>query len=208
MQSAYNTDKTVPISFILSVQRDFCPKNSQKEYCIGENGYSKPDLSFAEDRTTVLLPNETLESGGFESGQGLQGAADNLFQVMHAAIRLDLGNVKPNNLLVNSSALGAIVHVDGNDLQSSLSGGGNELFKYPVYYMDETKIDVQFECRFQYAKSWSQILISVFVATVSMLGSAWAGFMQGATYLATRKEPKGEFQPPTSRSVYGIELSS
>jgi hypothetical protein len=198
MRNAYNADTTrsVPTSFIVTSQTAlFCPKDSQDQIC-KDGSTSPPDVSFGDIQSSLVQANgdlATADNGGRSIQDGVP--INNLLQAMVAAIRLDLGNVRPNNFLTSTSALEAItsLNADNNGLYTALQNGGNELFKYPIYHMDETAIDVQFECRFQYPKPWSQILIAVFVATVSMLGSAWAGFMKGATYLATRRAPRGEF---------------
>ena len=195
MRSAYNADRTIATSFIVTSGVSPCPKNSQDQSC-KDGSTSPPPVDFVDVESSLVQANGDLAIAD-DAGHSIQSGdpINNLLQVMLAAIRLDLGNVQPNNFLTSTSALGAIkpLNADNNGLYTALQNGGNDLFKYPIYHMDETAIDVQFECRFQYPRSWSQILISVFVATVSMLGSAWAGFMKGATYLATRRAPRGEF---------------
>ncbi len=198
MRTAYNANKTgIPTSFIVGVDSDddtFCPKISQGASCTGQSVYTIPDINFYEVRSSAYQSDGDLadSQGGTEAIEG--GAAiTNLFQVMSAAIRLDIGNVLPNNLLVNSSAIDAVSRLNNGVLYSSLSAGGDSYFKLPLYQMDETFIDVLFECRFTYAKTWSEILISVFVATVSMFGSGWAIYMKVAKYLAIRKTPQSKF---------------
>jgi hypothetical protein len=107
---------------------------------------------------------------------------------MHAAIRLDLGHVLANNVLVNSSIVGeTIANANGNAyLYTDLTSNGGGYFEYPVYSLPETVIDVQFQCKFKFAKSWAEIMISVFVATVSMFGTGWGVAMLVASYFAKK----------------------
>ncbi len=113
---------------------------------------------------------------------------------MHAAIRLDLGNVLPNNVLVNSSIVDGTIANANDDayLYDDLTHSGGGIFTYPVFSLPETVIDVQFQCKFKFAKSWAEIMISVFVATVSMFGTGWGIAMLVASYFV-KKAPSGQF---------------
>ena len=210
MRTAYNANRTVPTSFVVRTDSILlCPKNSQNAGCTGQKMYTKPFVDFGEIVSSATQSNGNLvdTQGGSDAIQGGL-AITNLFQVMNAAIRLDIGNVRPNNFMVNSSVINTIASINqGNDLYDSLAAGGDDGFTLPVFHLDQTSINAKFDCKFTVAKPWSEILISVFVATVSMLGSGWAAYLTGATYLATRENSKSEPHSWSPKIVYTHSFS-
>lgn len=142
-------------------------------------------------------------------------AIGNAMQTMLAAVRLDIGNIFPNNFLVYPDAINATIAselpVPGAsavfDTSSGLYGIGiskqlhddrvggtsdNVLFM-PMNASQPSVIDIQYLCHFPQEKTPSQAFISVLVATLSMFSSGWAAFLLVATYLVKRRNRRGEF---------------
>ncbi|KAG9029705.1 hypothetical protein FRB95_005001 [Tulasnella sp. JGI-2019a] len=142
------------------------------------------------DSSVMLDANgDTIYSGTSNYSQ----AINNAMQVMLAAVRMDLGNVLPNNILVN--------------LKGATTGDDNtsELYKdlvAPSTSDDYSPIDpgsdrpaqiaLEYQCRVEQRKSPGSIFISVVVATVTLFKSGWAVFLLLVTFLAKRAEPEAQ----------------
>lgn len=129
----------------------------------------------------------------------------NLFQAVHAAVRLDLGYALPNNLFTNTSAVvsanatiipettflrdGTEAYQAQGTLYQALVG--NDLV-LPVDGSKRSTLEVPFVCSSDVRKSPGEIFVSVFVATVTMLGTGWTLISMIATYFATHDESEGE----------------
>jgi hypothetical protein len=141
--------------------------------------------------------------------------ADNLAQTVYAAVRVDIGNNHPNNILLNPSAIESTLHtsfptldhfkpklMDYLNTQSVsdpvLSGSIPLSSSFGSSFMETTYL-----CRFQRLKEPGTLFITVLVATLSMFSSAWAIYMALAMMWWKRKIPDGmlHFRLLESRSL-------
>jgi hypothetical protein len=184
-------------------QLEFCPKvplAKEQADCTRDRSNIKPNLEYAVILSAAFNTDGTINVWD-TAVENYDAAITNLAQVMHAAIRLDLGHVLPNNVLVNPAMINGTIaagtSLEGSYLYTDLNADGSDLFTYPVFSLDETTIDVQFLCKLKSAKSWPEIMINTLVATVSMFGTGWGIAMLAAAYFA-KKTPTGEFVLPGS----------
>ncbi|KAG8997701.1 hypothetical protein FRB94_007497 [Tulasnella sp. JGI-2019a] len=132
-------------------------------------------------------------------------AINNAMQAMLAAVRMDLGNVLPNNILVNRSSelisrtIAPVFPVQGaNDSISTLY---RDLVA-PSTSGDYSPIDpgsdgpatiaLEYQCRVEQRKGPGSIVIAVVVATVTLFKTGWAVFLLLLTFWAKRAEPEGQ----------------
>ena len=167
-----------------------CPKTAAAGSCAKELILSNKETLYAStlgpDGNLILLNNDVpvLDLPG-------QYSLSNLANVFHAAVRLDIGYVLPDNLLVNASAVNIFLHPLTNgtlypDLQS------NTTLAYPLPSTEQAVIDTLYQCTFKSAKSPGEIFIAVLVATASLFGTGWSILMFAASY-AAKKVPDSEF---------------
>ncbi|KAG8983824.1 hypothetical protein FRB93_006931 [Tulasnella sp. JGI-2019a] len=119
-------------------------------------------------------------------------------QIMLAAVRLDIGNVFPNNHLVYPNVLDATISKGGplyNDLLSTLQYY-NTILPILGDASRPAVIASQYLCHFPQRKSLGSAIISILVATLSMFGSAWVAFLFVATYYETRKDRQRDYHLP------------
>ncbi|KAG8862974.1 hypothetical protein FRB96_000394 [Tulasnella sp. 330] len=168
-----------------------------------------PDLPI--DEPALVFANAQVSYQG-STPPGLltnySAAISNTMQIMLAAVRLDIGNIFPNNFLVYPDAINATIAPElpvpgasaSLDTSSGLYGIGiskqlhddritgtsdNVLFM-PMNASQPSVIDIQYLCHFPQEKSPGQAFVSVLVATLSMFSSGWAAFLLVATYFAKR----------------------
>ncbi|KAG9022670.1 hypothetical protein FRB95_014454 [Tulasnella sp. JGI-2019a] len=117
---------------------------------------------------------------------------------MLAAVRIDLGNVLPNNFLVNHS-----IPLIKQTISPSAEGNGESLLygnltnawkasNYPGLRnisanTPPSQITVQYQCQVVRRKSIGAIFVSVTVATVTLFQGGWAMFMLGVIFLAKKE---------------------
>ena len=143
-------------------------------------------------------------------------ASSNFFQTMHAAVRLDIGNIYSNNILLNSSqtTIQQTIFPSANTLVPAVGDRGvnyslraDPLTLYSVLLGLAPNLEVEiplrwdgspallqvpYLCHFTVPKGAGEIFISVLVATLSMLGSAWAILQLGMGYAVKRRRSEGE----------------
>ncbi|KAG8999729.1 hypothetical protein FRB94_014082 [Tulasnella sp. JGI-2019a] len=119
---------------------------------------------------------------------------NNSLQLMMAAVRLDIGNVLPNNFLVYNNTINATisqtpdVEVESNLYEHLIGGsGGNTTLGVPIDPSQPAIVATQYLCHVQLKKSTGQIIIAVLVATLSMFSSGWAAFIMVATYFEKKR---------------------
>ncbi|KAG9024588.1 hypothetical protein FRB95_011333 [Tulasnella sp. JGI-2019a] len=120
-------------------------------------------------------------------------------QFLLAAVRLDIGNVFPNNFLVYPSTMDAIVS-KGSDIRLALA--------FDKYYLPSIAhasrpavIASQYLCHLPQRKPLGSVFVSVLVATLSMFSSAWAVFLVVATYYGNENTHKVIQETSNSRSM-------
>ncbi|KAJ7274868.1 hypothetical protein C8J57DRAFT_1312947 [Mycena rebaudengoi] len=131
------------------------------------------------------------------------GIMANVIQTLYAAVRVDLGNPSPNNILLNASAVPATIlssfpPIPGvyntSELFSTLVGGTSESLDFnitgllPLSVPGPGVLDVVYLCRFQEPKAPAQAFIAVLVATLSMFSSGWAVFLVLATRVVKKRD--------------------
>ncbi|KAG9029702.1 hypothetical protein FRB95_004998 [Tulasnella sp. JGI-2019a] len=136
-------------------------------------------------------------------------AINNLMEVMLAAVRIDLGNILPNNVLVNrSSELIANTVAQTLPIEGGSSNDTSYLYEVLVapatnssYYspvdlgegpIPPSQIALEYQCREEQRKSPGSILVAVVVATMTLFKGGWAVFVILVTFFAKRAEPEGE----------------
>lgn len=131
------------------------------------------------------------------------------FQVMLAAVRLDLGNVLPNNI---------IAHPITAPSSAGITNGPSPIWSdfiapssdpdLPSVVLNGTRASgfaVQYQCHVQQRKSAGAIFVSVVVATVTLFNSGWGVALLLLAYMAKRKTPHGEF-PSADTAVVSLIL--
>ena len=193
MRNTHNANpSTAAYTFVDSVTTVFCPQAvaGQPDWpCNGEVNLTNHTVTFAAAMGANGLFNNIV--GGETAIDS--PALENLFQVLYAAVRLDIGYVLSNNVLTNSAAFDAAININtGTDnptlLRDRLDPAKAQI-TYPLTSRGLAILDLSYECTYKYRKSAAEILISVLVATASLFASGWAFMMLAAGYFAG-KEPQ------------------
>lgn len=156
------------------------------------------DFSF---QTISQNPNMTSLLGTYDR------TLSNMMQAMHAAARLDVGNILPNNFITNASAINSTLwrNIPATQLGgesyiydiltgTGLLSGGDKVAQPPLVVPDPAVvIMIPYLCHFSVPKTPGQVFISVLVATLSMCTAGWGWAMFIAVYFAKRNQPAGEF---------------
>ncbi|KAG8995952.1 hypothetical protein FRB94_008689 [Tulasnella sp. JGI-2019a] len=132
--------------------------------------------------STTLPPSSDVHPGLYTT------AVSNTLQLLLAAVRLDIGNVLPNNFLIYPTILNASISMDTTLGKSLLTD--NDMLPGAGNGSRPAVIASQYLCHFPQRKSIGSAIISVLVATLSMFGSAWAAFLIVATIYEKRKHPQ------------------
>jgi hypothetical protein len=178
MINSHNVDTTVPFAFNLEVGTRWCPKvllNSGADTNCTRASTFNP-VTFSPDNQTVSLSLSMGSTGALSisyyvqsSTLGNAGPIHNLLQFMHAAVRLDLGYELPNNILTNSSVASDPNVGSGGSVYQALSPGG--WVSYPIPSVNESAINTSFQCSYKVLNSWPQVILSVFIATFTLLST-------------------------------------
>lgn len=136
------------------------------------------------DETTPIVGNDTFHP------------LSNLIQSVHAAVRIDLGNRRPNNYLLNSDVVDSALFKDFVPSMPGLNSTASTSYLirtkfeelgvpdlFPVKMPGPAQIQVVYVCRFQKKKDPSQAFISILVATLTMFGTIWAVSMKVAAFV-------------------------
>jgi len=117
-------------------------------------------------------------------------AVVNLAQVVAAAIKIDLGIIEPNNLILNST-------VRPQTLASTFAypGGTMDSLLYSNQYLAWTgeppqagaTINAEYLCRFSYPQNPGTALINVLVATFSLFNTGWGLALAVFAYMYARR---------------------
>ncbi|KAG8872193.1 hypothetical protein FRB98_000222 [Tulasnella sp. 332] len=167
-----------------------------------------PDISVnTTDLTLLDLNGEPVTIIGLESNY--TGAITNAMQAMLAAVRLDLGNIFPNNILVNPTPdlinntieqkfiVDNATDADGSAsiLYQDLAGPDSTGLTLSDEEKEPSTIAVEYQCRTEQLKSPGSLLVAVAVATLTFFKAGWAVFLLALTFWARRAQPEGPFQP-------------
>ena len=188
----------VPYLFSVTAIPKFCPRtkiSATNSNCSSSSVYATPE--FLYDWNIALsfgksVVNRTAEEEIAMAKTLYQTPVSNLAQVIHAAVRLDIGYTLPNNFLANSSAslinatIAPVFPSTGtvSSLYQGLKDPSSAEISYPVAATSEGFIDTSFPCRYTIPKSPTQVFFAVVVATLSIFGGGWTAFMFVATFWA------------------------
>ncbi|KAG8978809.1 hypothetical protein FRB93_010623 [Tulasnella sp. JGI-2019a] len=139
-------------------------------------------------------------SGLYDNAISPYGAAmNNSLQMMMAAVRLDIGNIFPNNILVYPGPINATIspitdNID-TDLYFHLYGGVSDttLKEVPINTSQPAIVATEYLCHVQMRKSLGPLVIAVLVATLSMFSSGWAALILVSTYFEKRRYGEANF---------------
>lgn len=170
--------------------------------CLDYDPYAPPPLNISLDSLSTPI--------SFPYGSDLYGfyqaTISNAFQVLHAAVRLDIGYALPNNLFTNTTAVisanKTILPIwsmpsgpDSTDTIQRTTFVYQELSGMdPLSGSGKSVISVPYLCHLTVLKSAGEVIVSVFVATVTMIGTGWSLFMWVATWFATRGRPESKLE--------------
>lgn len=143
----------------------------------------------------------------------------NVFQTLHAAVRLDFGPTLYNNFLTNATVAplaiaGAypVLDFNSNGTVGATTYANSSLYEaimgtfasfnttdkaflaLPLDDSQKSTIQVPYLCHFTVRKSMGPLIISVLVATLSMFSAGWGVSMLVASYFATRNLPEGALE--------------
>ncbi|KAF8893069.1 hypothetical protein BD779DRAFT_1508709 [Infundibulicybe gibba] len=127
---------------------------------------------------------------------------ENLIQVLHAALRIDLGNPNPNNIsspeFPESSGLNSTasrLYITGSLPSAAPASLNKTMSDYvPLNLTGPASIRVVYLCRHQQRKPLAQAVVSVIVATMSMFSGGWAMFILVAAYVVKKKYKQDMYQ--------------
>ena len=139
------------------------------------------------------------------------GITSNLLQAVHAAVRFDIGNIQPNNFLVNPSVINNTFFSSQNTLWADRVENATTLF-LPLALTDlrfnasinlplplpqeDVDIKVPYLCHFTDPKPIGEAFISVSVATLTTLATIWTVTNVILTFFAKRGRREGKDGPP------------
>jgi hypothetical protein len=153
------------------------------------------------------LSDGTVRDGSFDPyfQQNFFNVTSNYLQVMLAAIRFDLGNVYPNNILYNTSIvddtlfstqvaqteIGPIkVPIYAPDIFKTRTIEGEPYSALTDYWNEQpitfARINIPFLCHFTQAKGHLNAAVSILVAIASLMGTFWTGMAFCMSFLATQ----------------------
>ncbi|KAK4701282.1 hypothetical protein P7C70_g4954, partial [Phenoliferia sp. Uapishka_3] len=158
------------------------------------NALSQLRGSFEAD--TVCMSHrgfQTSRSFNFQDwGFGSNVSARNMFQGLLAAVRLDLGNLHPNNFFTSPTSLNATIIASANPGTSNLrvfGTGYNLLAQLPLNstsLSSPTLISSEYLCTRAKLKSPASLISSVFASTLTMVLAIWGAWSLAATWLARK----------------------
>lgn len=108
-----------------------------------------------------------------------------------AAVRLDLGNVSPNNIFTNMTALRNTVFLSTISTHTSqvLNGTGyNSLAQLPVTPMPQVVANVNYLCSRAKLKNFATLISAVFASTATELLAVWGVLSLVAGHLARKHD--------------------
>jgi hypothetical protein len=119
----------------------------------------------------------------------------NIAEMLIAAVRIDLGNPSPNNFLLHRSALNATLYSifpASSLMNASMTSLYDAIIHPELYNMGgmlpltmagTANIQTLFLCHLQQLKASGPLVISVMVATLSILITVWALIIKAASFL-------------------------
>lgn len=189
----------------------FCPATSFPNDGDYINSHPNPNFNSTCRTTTPYLDfsrNIYDRNGGSlyldmipTAPSNFSSAISNAMQVVLAGARIDIGNILPNNFLVNRDIVGDAIQ---ETLPDPISGGEAGIWSpltSPIYRATINGIDIglpvtiaaTYQCRVQVPKSPGQIFVAVVVATITLFSSGWAVFMMLLAFFVNLKNPRGTF---------------
>jgi hypothetical protein len=187
MLGTYDMNINYTYAFDLQKSTPYCPKayRAPEQDCSPESIYRKVELK-DDDELRFEINAATGPDSPSPFIYKYNKAIDNVLQVFHSAVRLDIGLDLPNNVLTNSSML----NVSISDLIEPKNEPQTKLYQrlitgnlsYPIAHVDRSTINTSFTCAFKFIKPWPELLVTVLVATSSMFTTGWAIIMAVAGY--------------------------
>ncbi|KAG9027903.1 hypothetical protein FRB95_007065 [Tulasnella sp. JGI-2019a] len=213
-------NNTTPVVISAESTLTPCPRSlattGAKPGCDAASGYEPPQLNITD--VTMGMSSYVLLSAATIADTTMiyNSSVSNALQTLHAAIRLDLGNALPNNLLTNTNAVvsanqtilptyplgvydanGKITVTQPDSvLYDALMGTSREADGskfFPALPLDGSQrsiILVPFLCHFREMKSTGEVFIEVLVATWGMFSVGWAVFIRVCSHLAKKGQPE------------------
>jgi len=127
----------------------------------------------------------------FPDNSTIHLAISNFAQFAFAAIRIDLGQVYPNNPLLNLSVINETLHSKLGSVDSLLYANLTQPGKLGYGYSPATIVKF-YPCTEQFPKPIGSAIISVLVATLSMFTTGWGIFMFISSSFAERVRGRKE----------------
>ncbi|KDQ10673.1 hypothetical protein BOTBODRAFT_487489 [Botryobasidium botryosum FD-172 SS1] len=117
----------------------------------------------------------------------------NVAQLYAAAVRLDIGQIQPNNVILynntRSSSLNANFPAAAGGTAYASQLLPSSWFVWPsAIPKPGAFINAQYLCRFAFPQSWGKALINVLVATFSLFSAGWGLALMLFAWLAVKKE--------------------
>lgn len=115
----------------------------------------------------------------FPDNSTIHPAISNLAQIALAAMRIDLGQIYPNNPLVNLAVINDTLYSNIGSVDSLLYGDLIQHGALKDYRTPDGPVTINrwYACRMQIPKPIGSAIISVLVATLSMFTTGWTMFI-------------------------------
>ncbi|KAJ3540446.1 hypothetical protein NMY22_g4290 [Coprinellus aureogranulatus] len=153
----------------------------------------------------------TYDLSSYQLEEGLNLSTSNFIHLIRAAVLLDIGSNVTNNFFTNPDMVDQTLRADfpppwssssppAPPTRSRLYDAWKSNSDENVYRKESLRaipapsmLQTVFLCHFYKLKSPGSLIVSVFVATLSMVSSAWSLALAIAAYLVKRKEPQANW---------------
>jgi len=197
----YGTAPLLPSSGSAADNGTYCPRG----YASHENTTCTQVPPILDVHGSLKIWSQLTDGSVPPVNQNYTIPIHNMMQVMLAAVRIDIGNTRPqNNFIVNPSVLNSTVRVPAS-LPNNSKLKTNYIFQpFSVPSIFPPNVDtsrpavfnVLYQCRTTRIKDGGSVFISVLVATLSIFSSIWAGFMLVAAMAAKWDSPHANVCDP------------
>ncbi|KAF5342438.1 hypothetical protein D9611_001508 [Ephemerocybe angulata] len=201
------SNDTGVVSYSIVADFESCPPSHAQGSACGAKLQQPPavdvKLVSAVMNNNTLAPADALSTvtpASFKLDQSLLAPSLNFIHLAHAAARIDLGNMAPNNFLTNLNMVDTVLIPE---FPSGLPGATTRSQLYDTWksqinpqtnknYATLTvpgpaTLQTVFICHFSKLKSGGSLFVAVLVATLSMFSSAWGLFIIIASRIVKRR---------------------
>ena len=225
------SNHTGTVVIAVSADVEFCPpsiglRNGTLSPCAAQTPQFNITPTWAIGNQFHLLHSS---SPPYELDDTLRPPIDNMLHLALAAIRVDLGNASPNNFLTNPEVLNRTLTAVFPQTAST-SRMPSKLYKFlheqsllvsshsgpsvfdPFHIPGPSVVEAVYVCKGLKRKDSLNLIVSVFVATVSMFTPAWTVFIAISCWLLNRKSDTASHEAtaspgPDTKTISSSEIA-